>query len=127
VEAAIAALKRDVVPLLTQAMTAFAEDGIKAGISEHFDVQNRAARVMPRVSFRCLGPKRVADGYQFEAAAVFFASDGNTIFAGAGESSIDREAKHPIGLAPVGTCESLVTKAIEIALNAYFNERDRWR
>ena len=125
-EAAIAALKRDVVPLLTEAMAAFADDGIKARICEHFDVHNRAARGMPRVSFRCLGPKRATDGYQFEAAAVFFASDGNTIFAGAAESSIDRDAKRSLGLAPVGTCEGLVTKAVETAIAAYFNERDRW-
>ena len=61
--------------MLRQAVTAFAEDGITAAISEHFDVHNRAARVMPGVSFRCLGPKRTSDGYQFEATAVFFASD----------------------------------------------------
>jgi len=127
VAAAIAALKRDVVPLLTDAKIAFAEDGIKATISEYFDVLHRAARVMPRVSFRCQGPKRAADGYQFEATAVFFASDGNTIFVGTGTSSIDREAKHPIGHARVGTSEALVTKAIETALNAYYNERDRWK
>jgi hypothetical protein len=127
VEAAIAALRRDVAPLLTEAMAAFADDGIKASISEHFDVHERAARVMPRLSFRCLGPKRATDGYQFESTAVFFASDGKTIFAGAGGNSIDRETKHPIGLAPVGACESLVTKAIETALNAYYSERDHWK
>ena len=66
-------------------------------------------------------------GYQYEAAAVFFSSDGNSVFAGSGTSSIDREAKHPIGQAPVGGCETLITKAIETALNAYFNERERWK
>jgi hypothetical protein len=126
-EAAVVALKRDVVPLLTEAMRAFAEDGIKAGISEDFDVRNRGARAMPRVSFRCLGHKRATDGYQFEAAAVFFASDGNTVFAGAAESSIDRDAKRSLGLAPIRACEGLVTKAVETALTAYFNERDRWK
>jgi hypothetical protein len=127
VAVAIAALAKDVVPLLIDAKTAFAEDGIQAAISEHFDVVNRGPRVMPRVSFRCQGPKRAADGYQFESTAVFFASDGNTIFVGTGTSSIDREVKHPIGLAPVGKCEDLVTKAIETALTAYYAERDRWK
>lgn len=127
VQAAIAALNRDVVPLLTQAKEAFEEDGIRATISEHFDVHNRPTRVLPCVSFRCQGPKRASDGYQYEAAAVFFSSDGNSVFAGSGTSSIDREAKHPIGQAPVGGCETLITKAIETALNAYFNERERWK
>ena len=113
VQAAVAALNRVVVPLLTQAKEAFEEDGIRARISEHFDVHNRPTRVLPCVSFRCQGPKRASDGYQYEAAAVFFC------FAASGTSSIDREAKHPIGQAPVGGCETLITKAIETALNAY--------
>lgn len=126
VDAAVAALEEDVLPLLERARADFAEEGIETKIEREFDVKRRAASVNPCVSFRCLGPRRASDGYQPSAPAIFLSSDGKVIYASAENVAFDNRPHEELGTARRGESAALVARAVERAVDVYFKEMDQW-
>jgi hypothetical protein len=124
--AAVTILKTHVLPVLERARAEFAEGHIEATIATDFDVHSYIGK-KPSVSFRCLGPKRRSDGWQFQAPAVFFTSDGNTIDVGAAKDELDRDAKEQIGKARPEEIEHVLAKAIQKALDAYYLSLEQHR
>lgn len=119
---AVAALNADVLVLLNQAQADFASEQIEAIVEPNFDVRSMHHSVLPSVSFQCLGPKRPSDGWQFKSIPVFFSSDGEFIYAGAGEHSLSTRAEANIGKAPVGQPAELVASSVQRAVESYYKE-----
>ena len=125
VEAAIAALTADVLPLLEKAAAAFRQNGIETKITKDFEVKGIVSK-NPTMTFRCIGPMR-ADGWQFEGPAAFFTSNGSVITVGVAKETYDREPTEQLGSGSPGRSEALITQAVQKALDAYFVQLDKYR
>jgi hypothetical protein len=125
VDAAIAALTEEVLPLLEKAVAAFRQNGIEAKITSDFKDKGTLSK-NPTMTFRCIGPKR-KDGWQFEGPAAFFTSDGSMIAVGVATEIYDREPMQQLGSGPPGQNEALITQAVQKSLDAYFVQLDKYR
>src|SRR5271157_2760702 len=125
VDAAIAALTAEVLPLLEKAVAAFRQNGIETKITNDFEVKGIVSK-NPTMTFRCIGPKRT-DGWQFEGPAAFFTSDGSMITVGVAKEIYDREPAEQLGSGSPGQSEALITRAVQTALDAYFVQLDKYR
>jgi hypothetical protein len=123
VEAAIAALTADVLPLLERAAAAFRQNGIETKITKDFEVKGIVSK-NPTMTFRCIGPMR-AEGWQFEGPAAFFTSNGSVI--GVAKETYDREPTEQLGSGSPGRSEALITQAVQKTLDAYFVQLDKYR
>jgi len=125
VNAAIAVLAADVLPLLEKAAAAFRQNGIETKITKDFEVKGIAGKA-PSMTFRCIGPLR-ADGWQFEGPAAFFTSNGSVITVGVAKETYDREPREQLGSGSPGQSEALITQAVRSALDAYFVQLNKYR
>jgi hypothetical protein len=125
VDAAIAVLTADVLPLLEKAAAAFRQNGIETKITKDFEVKGIVGK-NPSMTFRCIGPMR-ADGWQFEGPAAFFTSNGSVITVGVAKETYDREPTEQLGSRLPGQSEALITQAVKRALDAYFVQLDKYR
>ena len=126
VEAAIAALTADVLPLLEKAAAAFRQNGIETKITKDFEVKGIVSKKNATMIFRCIGPMR-ADGWQFEGPAAFFTSNGSVITVGVAKETYDREPTEQLGSGSPGRSEALITQAVQKILDAYFVQLDKYR
>jgi hypothetical protein len=120
---AVAALTTHVLPILEQAAVEFHKQSIETKVTRNFDVENSIGR-HPSVTFRCLGPRR-SDGWQLEAPAAFFSSDGAIIWVGVANETYDRKPTEELGVAVPSDSGALVAQAVQRALNAYFAEIEK--
>jgi hypothetical protein len=82
--------------------------------------------IAPRFSIKVETRKRT-DGKQFEGPAVFFTSDGSVITVGVAKKIYDREPMEQLGSGSPGQSETLITRALQKALDAYFVQLDKYR
>jgi len=123
--AAIAVLKREVMPLLERAKAAFRESGVDSKIDTEFDL-TRSANPAPCIGFACIGPQR-ADGYRFQAPASLFWCEGDLIKVGVARETYEKPRERPIGESRAGKSQNLITKAIAQVLEGYYQELEKHR
>jgi hypothetical protein len=122
VHSAIAALETHVVPALEEARLAFAELGIEVKITKIFDVAGYLCKD-PSIEWRCFGPKRNSDGWQFEGVPVFCSSaDGMAVKVGMGAYGFDTWPKLNLGVVAPEDCKAVLANAIQKARDRYLIE-----
>ena len=118
VEKAASPLRDGVLPALQKAVEGFKAEGIDAKIESELDVTSYASRD-PVVKFQCLGPRRVSDGWQFEARPIFFSSDGDRMKLGVGNYGFSRDSDNTIAEENVNNYNELVRIGLGKALEFY--------
>lgn len=123
---AVKPLLEGVLPLLEKASKDFADEGILSAITTDFEPGDKSERD-PMVKFQCKGPKRESDGWQFEARAIFFTSNGTRMRLGVGDHRYSRNADRIIAEEHVDNFAALVRIGLERAIDFYMEEYEKNR
>lgn len=115
-----------ILPLLEKASKDFSDEGIISTITTDFEADRNADRD-PQIKFQCKGPRRESDGWQFEARAVFFTSNGSRVRLGVGDHGFSRKPDRIIAEDKNGNVEGLVRIGLERAIEFYMEEYEKNR
>ncbi len=119
VDAAVADLTTNVIPIFERAAAIFREHQIETDIAKDFDVKGFVSK-KPSVSFMCFGPKRTTDGYQFKTRAAIVESDSAKIIVTVTRDVVHNAVEEKLGSSISAEGESLVTQAVNKVLEAYY-------
>lgn len=123
---AVRPLREGVLPLLEKASKDFAEEGILSVIATEFDSARNSERD-PYVKFQCKGPKRARDGWQFDARAIFFLSNGSRIRLGVADHPFSKKVDRIIAEDKTDNFAALVRIGLERAIEFYMEEYEKNR
>ena len=122
--AQVEVLKTEVLPLLEDAKLALAETGVGVKITEEY-LDEASSNQHPRLLLKCLGPKRPSDGWQVQAPGLAFTVEGDQVWAAAAETATASRYIVRLGSSRVGEAQTIVSSAIQHALDAYYAELSR--
>ena len=122
--AKVEVLKDEVLPLLNEAKVALEETGVGVKIAEEY-LDEASSNQPPRILFQCLGLKRPSDGSQIPTSGLAFTVEGDQVWAAAAESATASRYSVRLGSSRVGEGRTIVSKAVQHAVDAYYAELSR--
>jgi hypothetical protein len=122
--AQVEVLRDEVLPLLNEAKVALEETGVGVKIAEEY-LDEASSNHPPRILFQCLGLKRPSDRSQIQTSGLAFTVEGDQVWAAAAESATASRYSVRLGSSRVGEGRTIVSKAVQHAVNAYYAELSR--